>query len=41
MCVTNPMLLPGNPDLTETILARVDEIGVPRNTYLFRQCRGP
>jgi mTERF domain-containing protein, mitochondrial len=47
MCVTNPRLLSGNPDLTRTILARADEIGVPRSTYLFRQavtavaCLGP
>ncbi|CAD6249482.1 unnamed protein product [Miscanthus lutarioriparius] len=37
MCVANPRLLTGNPDTTRAILVRADEMGVPRNTFLFRQ----
>jgi len=37
MCVSNPRLLTGNPDSTRAILVRADEMGVPRNTFLFRQ----
>ncbi|EES04074.1 hypothetical protein BDA96_03G427200 [Sorghum bicolor] len=37
LCVANPRLLTGNPDRTRAILVRADEMGVPRNTLLFRQ----
>jgi len=37
MCVSNPRLLTSNPDSTRAILVRADEMGVPRNTLLFRQ----
>jgi len=37
MCVSNPRLLTGKPDSTRAILVRADEMGVPRNTLLFRQ----
>jgi mTERF domain-containing protein len=37
MCVANPRLLTGNPDTTRAILVRANEMGVPRNTLLFRQ----
>ncbi|XP_066319510.1 transcription termination factor MTERF2, chloroplastic-like [Miscanthus floridulus] len=37
MCVANPRLLTGNPGTTRAILVRADEMGVPRNTFLFRQ----
>jgi mTERF domain-containing protein len=37
MCVTNPRLLTSNPDVTRAVLVRADELGVPRNSLMFRQ----
>ncbi|KAG2661607.1 uncharacterized protein LOC120641889 [Panicum virgatum] len=37
MCVTNPRLLTCKPDVTRAVLMRADELGVPRNSLMFRQ----
>ncbi|CAN6309347.1 unnamed protein product [Urochloa humidicola] len=37
MCVANPRLLTCNPDVTRALLVRVDELGVPRNSLMFRK----
>ncbi|PUZ71192.1 hypothetical protein GQ55_2G294700 [Panicum hallii var. hallii] len=37
MCVTKPRLLTYNPDVTRAVLVRADELGVPRNSLMFRQ----
>ncbi|RLN08647.1 uncharacterized protein C2845_PM11G25340 [Panicum miliaceum] len=37
MCVANPRLLTCYPDVTRAVLVRADELGVPRNSFMFRQ----
>ncbi|TKW41606.1 hypothetical protein SEVIR_1G327800v4 [Setaria viridis] len=37
MCAANPRLLTCNPDVTRAVLVRADELGVPRNSLMFRQ----
>ncbi|XP_062220301.1 transcription termination factor MTERF2, chloroplastic-like [Phragmites australis] len=40
MCVANPRLLTSNPNSVKAILVRADELGVPRNSLMFRQAVG-